>query len=495
LSETKVPPSIAHDSLLQLSYPFMIHAPPSSLKGGMVVARKLGVEVKLINQNHSQVSCIVYSDPFTNPWLLTCFHAPHGGSKALLWDSLSKIGNSFGGLWLNLGDFNAILSPHEKLGGKTFGSSPHYEFCNFVHSNGLVDLGYDGNPYTWCNKRSGCALIKERLDRGLATKDWILLFPNASLKHFSTVGSDHNPIFVDTVGSYSKLPKPFRFESFWVRDPSSFLVIGEAWDPQVGGSDAFSFKQSLKSTKLALKDWNLSHFGNIHFKLKSLLAAVDAIQREVPSLDNSIREEGLQLAIQEELSREEILWKLKSRELWFSCRNLNTKFFHAPTLVRRRYNSINCIKIDNGSFLYNRNDIGSHLVSYFHNLFSSSSPVLDSNLDNLFEPSISSSENDLFCKVPDASEIYQAVKDLWREKAPRPDGMTGHFYQTYWDTVKKSVIRFIQSFFRNGHFPRSFNHTNLLFLKWTTLPKFLNFVQLVSPTSYIRLSLRSLLID
>jgi hypothetical protein len=65
------------------------------------------------------------------------------------------LGNSFGGPWLLLGDFNSILSPFEKSGGRNFGSSSHNDFVDFVHSNALVDLGFVGNKFTWSNHREG----------------------------------------------------------------------------------------------------------------------------------------------------------------------------------------------------------------------------------------------------------------------------------------------------------------------------------------------------
>lgn len=49
----------------------------------------------------------------------------------------------------------------------------------FVAQAGLIDLGFMGNKYTWCNGRHGQGFIQERLDRGLANGEWRCLFPNA----------------------------------------------------------------------------------------------------------------------------------------------------------------------------------------------------------------------------------------------------------------------------------------------------------------------------
>jgi hypothetical protein len=161
-----------------MGFPFLCQVPPVGSKGGIVVAWNANIEVEPINQTRFQISCLVFSDPPHQPWLLSCIHGPSTWTNKIgFWDSVSKIGDSFVGPWMMLGDFNAILSQSDKLGGRSFASSSSAPFFNFVHTNALVDLGYEGNPFTWTNKRHGLANIKERLDRCFATQEWIHLFP------------------------------------------------------------------------------------------------------------------------------------------------------------------------------------------------------------------------------------------------------------------------------------------------------------------------------
>lgn len=100
------------------------------------------------------ISCLVYLDHSSSPWLLSCIYAPHSRQRRSdFWSKLCELGNSFGGAWILLGDFNTILSHLDKCGGRDFGSTSHNEFTDFVHSNTLVDLGFVGNKYTWSNHR------------------------------------------------------------------------------------------------------------------------------------------------------------------------------------------------------------------------------------------------------------------------------------------------------------------------------------------------------
>lgn len=219
--------------------------------------------------------------------------------------------------------------------------------------------------------------------------------------------------------------------------------------------------KKFKVSKASLKHWNLLHFGNIQLKIKSLLSEINSIQCASPDPDLQAREEGLQHALQEELLHEESLWKQKSRDLWLSSSDLNTKFFHASTAIRRRSNTISSITLDNGSFLINRMDVGSHFAAYFNNLYSSSHPVLDDKLSSLFSPVISDAENSALCCIPEEAEIRSAIAQLGLTKAPGPDGFAGLFFKTYWKTICISVINFVQSFFRHGFLWKELNHSHI----------------------------------
>jgi hypothetical protein len=96
---------------------------------------------------------------------------------------------------------------------------------NKADSLGFINMRFVGNPFTWTNKRPARANVKERLDRALANADWRILFPNAKVKHFPIIKSDHAPILLLTQGDLNNYPKPFRFEKTWTRDTTSNKVI------------------------------------------------------------------------------------------------------------------------------------------------------------------------------------------------------------------------------------------------------------------------------
>lgn len=69
--------------------------------------------------------------------------------------------------WIIARDFNAIADIGEKRGGQQIDMGAVQDFQHFIMCNDLVDAGYTGDVYTWCNDRQGQERIWELLDRVL----------------------------------------------------------------------------------------------------------------------------------------------------------------------------------------------------------------------------------------------------------------------------------------------------------------------------------------
>lgn len=54
-----------------------------------------------------------------------------------------------------LGDFNVIYSVVEKQGGVESDLGAIHDFQQCISRNGLIDDGYIGENFTWCNNRQG----------------------------------------------------------------------------------------------------------------------------------------------------------------------------------------------------------------------------------------------------------------------------------------------------------------------------------------------------
>lgn len=63
-----------------------------------------------------------------------------------------------------------ITTPEEKKGGLMYNMNKSFEFISIIEACGLTDLGFNGQPFTWCNQRSAEARVWKRLDRAMVMK-------------------------------------------------------------------------------------------------------------------------------------------------------------------------------------------------------------------------------------------------------------------------------------------------------------------------------------
>ncbi|XP_062171088.1 uncharacterized protein LOC133876865 [Alnus glutinosa] len=179
--------NIASLILNQLGFVMMIQASPSGSKGGLLLAWKTDIDIASLFVSSNIISVWYYSvDPT-----------------------------------ICIGDFNAISSFDDKLGGRPFDYFSFNPLNDFMDAFGMVDLSFSGNSFTWSNHRQGFDLIKERLDRSIANSYFVT--------HLPAHNSNHNHLLLDTSIPSPSLPRPFRFEEFWTRDPTCGSVIEEAW--------------------------------------------------------------------------------------------------------------------------------------------------------------------------------------------------------------------------------------------------------------------------
>jgi hypothetical protein len=210
------------------------------------------------------------------------------------------------------------------------------------------------------------------------------------------------------------------------------------------------------------------------------MSDISVIQSSPHSAANMVKEIVFQEALREQLLQEEVFWKQKSRELWLICTDLNTKFFHASTTCRRRYNSISSLKNLDGFVIIGKDNIGSLLVNHFSSLFSTTNPILDDGLSELVDMVITEDDIVTLCIFPDEFEIFSTISALSLNKAPRP----GLFYKSYWPIVECSVVALVQSFFRGGYMLKEFNHTNISLIPKMDNPSHINHFRPISLTNF-----------
>lgn len=175
------------------------------------------IDVNIVHRNNQAITMVINHN--NKIWIMSAIYAsPTPNERRLLWNFLDKISNIVQHPWAIAGDFNEVTAHDEKKGGKaTFTSTG---FDDWIHNNGFIDLGFQGQPFTWVKNGKDPFSLRQRLDRALSNQSWRLEFPEAVISHIPRTSSDHCPILLTLQSEHIPEPhlKPFRFQSMWMQD-------------------------------------------------------------------------------------------------------------------------------------------------------------------------------------------------------------------------------------------------------------------------------------
>ncbi|KAL0001687.1 hypothetical protein SO802_015468 [Lithocarpus litseifolius] len=166
--------------------------------------------------------------------------------------------------WLAIGDFNELVGLSEKEGGVSRPASQMERFKEVIDVCGLKDLGFIDPRFTWLYQKFDGSQIRERLDRALATCDWMGKFPAAKHYHLSSLVSNHCPLALHFVRRQKRriYHRPFKFESMWLKSEKCEEVVQKAWDVGLMRGSAFPLTSCLESCRDSLDEWKKNDFGH-----------------------------------------------------------------------------------------------------------------------------------------------------------------------------------------------------------------------------------------
>ncbi|KAI9076598.1 hypothetical protein K1719_041363 [Acacia pycnantha] len=316
------------------------------------------MKIDWVNRNSSCLFTAVYG-------------CPHKQFRKHLWADLNLMAASISSPWLLAGDFNAILGPDERRGGLTRRAQGCQSFNHFLHSNGLLDMGF--NPkFTW---RRGTLLM--RLDRAICNPDWLHAFPDYEVDHFPKIHSDHRPILICLVTQRQQSPahKPFKFLASWLTHPDFSSLVQQSW------SQEDCIMNSIKSFSDEALRWNTETFGVIGKCKRRLLSRIRGIQVKWEDQPNSSYDflSELELSLKDEFEavcfQEVLLWLQKSSSDWICLGDRNTHYYHMKALLRRKRNCISQLKNREGIWMKDEAILANHAKEFFNTLYSLEDPV------------------------------------------------------------------------------------------------------------------------
>ena len=238
------------------------------------------------------------------------------------------------------------------------------------------------------------------------------------------LASDHRPVVAFLEDKVTRRRRLFRFDKRWIGQDCLMESIATGWrDHNEGQSENLVSKISNCRHEIAVGRKNSPLYGKD--KIQDLQRALEEVQSDNDRSEEEILEVSRKL--QEAYKDEEEYWHQKSRNIWYSSGDLNTKFYHALTKQRRAHNRIVGLHDENGNWITGEEGVEKVAVDYFEELFSTIFPSgFDSFLSEVAS-SITPQMNQRLLRATTKEEVRQTLFMMHPEKAQGPDGMTSLF--------------------------------------------------------------------
>lgn len=265
------------------------------------------------------------------------------------------------------------------------------------------------------------------------------------------LGSDHRPVMVDLACETKRRRGTFLFDKRMVGKCHVAETVQEAWYRAGRMNENVSLLDRIGVTRRFLSKWKCENNNNSNERMVKLRYDLE-IATSSTSPDYALIHE-LKSEIGKAFKEEEDFWKQKSIDKWLVVGDNNTSFFHAYVKASRQRNLLSKL-IDEEEREYSTNEqMGQVAAEYFERLFKASSVSDMSGFFNGFEARVSEQMNQKLIDDVTDEEIREAVFSIKVSSAPGSDGMSGLFFQQYWDIIGMDVSQEVRSFFQRGVFP------------------------------------------
>ncbi|MFS7913005.1 putative RNA-directed DNA polymerase [Helianthus anomalus] len=368
-------------------------------------------------------------------------------AKRILWDRLREVIENSTGMWILLGDFNAVRSQDERLKTR-FNSLCAGNFNSFIYEAGLLEYDMRDRKFTrWGdNGRKG-----SKIDRMLVCSEFFSLWPSACFRALPRYLSDHSPIVLITKESNFG-PKPFRIFNSWIGREGFEKTVREAALSFVSDGPAdLSLLKKFEFLRARIKVWRnemIKKEGEKESLARSEIEELEVIleERELDEEEEWVLSENAKLIKEIEINKTKDL-RQRSRVKWAIDGDENSSFFHSMINCRKAKNTIHGLSID-GSWCSKPAKIKKHVFEFFRGRFKEELAVRPSvYLDNL--KTFSQVDADSLVAVFSKEEIKVAVWDCGSNRAPGPDGFNFHFIKHFWDIFEDDFKQVLDEFHSN----------------------------------------------
>ena len=404
-----------------------------------------------------------------------------------LWDSMLQWSDTRYP-WCIIGDFNVIASSNEKLGGREYNITKSLEFINIIETCGLVDMGYNGQKFTWCNHRKDGARIWKRLDRGMINDQWLEKMPYSSITHLPSLGSDHCPLLMDVRDINANIIRYFKFLNYWTDSDTFLASVKKCWKRKVVGNPMWIFHAKLKRLTKTLREWSKQEYGDIFEKVKQYEDEVKKAEQDMimnNSIENSEKLNAINAHYIKYLKLEYKILQQKTQFHWLKEGDANSKYFHAVIRGKRKRMFINKLMDDSGAWIHGEENIAKEACDYYKGIFSANNDKIQEEILQCINHRTTQQQNDELDKILTEDEVKRIIMSMNPNSSPGPDGFGGKFYQECFEIIKDDLISVIKSFYTANIMPRYMSHACLVLLPKVEHPNRLKDYRPISLSNFI----------
>ncbi|XP_075093694.1 uncharacterized protein LOC142173014 [Nicotiana tabacum] len=189
-----------------------------------------------------------------------------------LWQYLQRIAQTTTGPWIIGGDFNALLTPQDRLSKVSMTNADIRDFSELYHNICLTELPWRGDYFKWTNKQQGDARVWICIDRLLGNDVWMMNYAHIVI----------------------------GFVNVWANHASFQSMVAKGWRKNKASEKIKNIWFKLKELKSQFRHLNTTEFKGVTEKIEQARIALSQITEiQAPSgftitEPTTIREENVQ---------------------------------------------------------------------------------------------------------------------------------------------------------------------------------------------------------
>ena len=117
-------------------------------------------------------------------------------------------------------------------------------------------------------------------------------------------------------------------------DPRCEETVQQAWLANCSGSPMFRASEKIKASRKSLHHWSKQHFGSVRFSIEVKTRQLKCEEAAAPAAQNVHVIKSLRQELYTLHTKEEKMWKQRSRTQWLQNGDHNTQFFHCQATCR-----------------------------------------------------------------------------------------------------------------------------------------------------------------